>query len=82
MFQGNDARFIADSLGLKVIGIDISPTAVEAAQQEPPHENVSFRVGDFFAATEEQFDLIYDYTFRYSQFFTVSSHVKPVIDFS
>ncbi|KAG2146315.1 S-adenosyl-L-methionine-dependent methyltransferase [Suillus clintonianus] len=61
--RGNDARFIATSLGLKVIGIDISPTAVEAAQQETPHENVSFRVGDFFASTDEQFDLVYDYTF-------------------
>ncbi|KAG2068872.1 S-adenosyl-L-methionine-dependent methyltransferase [Suillus decipiens] len=61
--RGNDARFIATSLGLKVTGIDISPTAVEVANQEAPHENVSFRVGDFFAPTDEQFDLIYDYTF-------------------
>lgn len=63
-------------------GIDISSTAVEAAQQETPHENVSFHVRDFFAPTDEQFDLIYDYTFVIRNFFTVPSRSELVIGFS
>jgi len=60
---GHDVRFIAESLGLQTIGADISSTAIEKAKATNGNApGVSFELGDFFAI-EDQFDLIYDYTF-------------------
>jgi Methyltransferase domain len=66
-----------------VIGMDISPTAVEAAKEGTPFENVSFEVGDFFTLPEEGgFDLIYDYTSVFHLSFTAPCLPELVIDFS
>ncbi|KAI0650037.1 S-adenosyl-L-methionine-dependent methyltransferase [Trametes meyenii] len=65
--RGYDAAYIASSLGLETIGVDISPTAVESAEQYRisigAPDNVKFEVTDFFAPSSITYDLIYDYTF-------------------
>ncbi|KAL6300989.1 S-adenosyl-L-methionine-dependent methyltransferase [Sparassis latifolia] len=69
--RGYDAIFIATSLGLDTLAIDISPTAVEAANalvkssNLPPTVKVAMELGDFFAcgSAGQKFDLVYDYTF-------------------
>ncbi|TFK86299.1 thiol methyltransferase 1 [Polyporus arcularius HHB13444] len=64
--RGYDAVCIADGLGLETLGTDISPTAIEAAQEylnaTSPTSAVRYKVADFFAL-EGSFDLVYDYTF-------------------
>ncbi|KAI0700653.1 thiol methyltransferase 1 [Cerioporus squamosus] len=64
--RGYDAICIADGLGLETLGTDISPTAVQAAQEylnsTSPISPVRYQVADFFAL-EVSFDLVYDYTF-------------------
>jgi len=71
--RGYDAVYIASKLGLETVGMDISETAIEAANQNlkkstvPDDAKISFQVGDFFKlqAPEDhsKFDLCYDYTF-------------------
>ncbi|KAI0370258.1 S-adenosyl-L-methionine-dependent methyltransferase [Pilatotrama ljubarskyi] len=65
--RGYDAIYLANSLGLETTGMDISPTAVEAAGKYKAEigasGNVTFIVEDFFALERETFDLVYDYTF-------------------
>jgi len=62
--KGYDVNLIASTLGLQVVGMDISPIAIKVAQEGGHPENVSFNSGDFFALTDEEgFDLVYDYTF-------------------
>ncbi|KAI9067587.1 thiol methyltransferase 1 [Trametes sanguinea] len=66
--RGYDAVYIASTLGLDTLGADISPTAINAAQEHKDAvggtENVKFEVSDFFALQDQAaFDLIYDYTF-------------------
>ncbi|KAG9317223.1 hypothetical protein JVU11DRAFT_1416 [Chiua virens] len=71
--RGYDATFIASHLGLDVLGIDLSPTAVQAARDHFDRNSsansvaqVTFEVADFFdfsVPNDQQFDLIYDYTF-------------------
>ncbi|TBU55396.1 thiol methyltransferase 1 [Dichomitus squalens] len=67
--RGYDAICIAKTLSLETLGIDISPTAIAAAQEWVHSENddihVRFEVADFFALTgvNLKFDLVYDYTF-------------------
>ncbi|KAI0092764.1 S-adenosyl-L-methionine-dependent methyltransferase [Irpex rosettiformis] len=68
-----DAIFIANELGLDTLAVDISATAVKAAEEllaSPKGATSSGRVSvkqqDFFAfevPEAERFDLIYDYTF-------------------
>jgi len=69
-----DAIVIASALGLQTVAVDISPTAVQAAEQlvnglpDSPSNKLSLeiRLADFFALSEsetDRFDLIYDYTF-------------------
>ncbi|PCH41416.1 S-adenosyl-L-methionine-dependent methyltransferase [Wolfiporia cocos MD-104 SS10] len=58
--RGYDTLVIATALGLDTLGIDISSTALEAA------ERVSFQLKDFLALSgtgDEHYELIYDYTF-------------------
>ncbi|KIJ70295.1 hypothetical protein HYDPIDRAFT_23413 [Hydnomerulius pinastri MD-312] len=71
--KGYDATFIASSLGLEALAVDISGTAVVAARDhfskkpEPlTTGKVSFEEVDFFkfsVPADQKFDLIYDYTF-------------------
>lgn len=70
--RGYDPIFIASTLGLETIAVDISEIAVDAANtllaksQIPPPGNVRFLLADFFTFSQthpQQFDLIYDYTF-------------------
>ncbi|KAH9951785.1 S-adenosyl-L-methionine-dependent methyltransferase [Amylocystis lapponica] len=70
--RGYDAILIASALGLNTLGVDISSIAVAGANElvasspAAPIGKVTFEVRDFFAlgtSVEEQFDLVYDYTF-------------------
>ncbi|KAG8218394.1 hypothetical protein J3R82DRAFT_4018 [Butyriboletus roseoflavus] len=71
--KGYDATFIASQLGLDVLAIDLSSTAIQAARDRfdtsssrVPDAKVSFEVADFFAFSvpdDQRFTLIYDYTF-------------------
>ncbi|KAF8904090.1 S-adenosyl-L-methionine-dependent methyltransferase [Gymnopilus junonius] len=70
--RGYDAIFIAKTLGLDTLAVDISPTAIQSAHallaSSPAVSpgRVTFREMDFFAFAvpdNELFDLIYDYTF-------------------
>ncbi|KAG8808623.1 hypothetical protein FRC19_005804, partial [Serendipita sp. 401] len=70
--RGYDAVFIATTLGLDTLAVDISPTAVKAANaflaSSPtvPPGKVAFQEADFFTFSvedDQRFDLIYDYTF-------------------
>ncbi|KZT02033.1 thiol methyltransferase 1 [Laetiporus sulphureus 93-53] len=66
--RGYDAILIATVLGLDTTGLDISESAVQAAtalaesSSIPAGTKISFQINDFFTL-EDQFDLIYDYTF-------------------
>jgi len=70
--RGYESVLIASLLGLKTLGIDISPTAVQVANDI--HANslvgspgqVEFKVVDFFKYTvsnEDRYDIIFDYLF-------------------
>lgn len=70
--RGYDPIFIAGTLGLDTLAVDISPTAIQSAHTllssspDVSPGKVTFQVADFFTlqVTEEyMFDLIYDYTF-------------------
>jgi len=70
--SGYDVLYIAAALELETIGVDISPTAVEAANacarnaSVPDHVAFAFAVQDFFSiqvANKERFDVIYDCLF-------------------
>jgi len=72
--RGYDAVYIAHKLPYTTIGMDLSPKAVEAAKQYASSSplglqnklDLTFSAGDFFTykvSPEEQFDLVYDYTF-------------------
>ncbi|RDB15912.1 putative thiol methyltransferase 2 [Hypsizygus marmoreus] len=71
--SGNDVLYIASSLNLETMGIDVAPTAIEKAQENVASKhgafggNVKFDESDFFmlevTSDAEKFDLIYDYTF-------------------
>ncbi|KAI5118555.1 hypothetical protein M0805_002935 [Coniferiporia weirii] len=73
--RGYDTIFIASRLDYDVVGVDLSPSAVDAAkiyleQNIPPvnnvHKQVSFLATDFFEFTVgegENFDLVFDHTF-------------------
>ncbi|KAF9456877.1 S-adenosyl-L-methionine-dependent methyltransferase [Collybia nuda] len=70
--SGYEVIFLASSLGLDTVGLDISETAIEvakgklAAQETPPKGSVNFSTGDFFALDpleEEKLDVIYDCAF-------------------
>ncbi|KDQ52464.1 hypothetical protein JAAARDRAFT_198376 [Jaapia argillacea MUCL 33604] len=69
--RGYDAIFIASSLGLDTLAVDISQTAVNAANEllassPPTSGKASFEIADFFTISvpeTEKFDLVYDYTF-------------------
>jgi len=70
--RGYDPIFIAKTLSLETLAIDISATAVHAANEllamspDVPSIKVSFQEGDFFTFSvprDELFDLVYDYTF-------------------
>ena len=87
--RGYDALFLA-SQGYESVGVDISPTAVKAAQEwlekQPQSEassRISFKELDFFAfkpSEAEQFDIAYDYTFVVILFGCPSlAHVLPKI---
>ncbi|KAF9269350.1 thiol methyltransferase 1 [Marasmius fiardii PR-910] len=72
--SGYDAVFLGASLGYDVLGLDISPVALEKAQRtlqetgiEGLDSKVKFQAANFFdldpAKENEKFDLVYDYTF-------------------
>ncbi|KAG8835728.1 hypothetical protein FRC17_001519 [Serendipita sp. 399] len=70
--RGYDTVFIADTLGLDVLGLDISETAIQAAEAllasapDLSPGKVTFREVDFLTMSVDegpQFDLVYDYTF-------------------
>ncbi|GAA5869169.1 hypothetical protein JCM16303_000380 [Sporobolomyces ruberrimus] len=66
--RGYDAIYFA-SKGIDTIGMDLSPTAVDAARQHlstlsGAPSNVEFQAADFFEfPTKEPFSLAYDFTF-------------------
>ncbi|KDR82394.1 hypothetical protein GALMADRAFT_134020 [Galerina marginata CBS 339.88] len=69
---GYDPIFIAATLGLNTLAIDISSTAIQAAyallasSPSTSPATVTFQNVDFFTLSvpdEERFDLVYDYTF-------------------
>ncbi|KAF5351230.1 hypothetical protein D9756_008208 [Leucocoprinus leucothites] len=66
---GYDVLYLASTLGLRAMGLDISQTVVnkanELAKNNPPSQGeATFGATDFFAYPPgEGFDLIYDYTF-------------------
>ncbi|EAU90061.1 thiol methyltransferase 1 [Coprinopsis cinerea okayama7 len=69
---GYDAVYLASALGLQTIGMDISESAVEAANRYRDSSGVQgadraiFQKADFFTykvPDEERFDLIMDHTF-------------------
>jgi len=70
--RGYDAIFIASTLGLDTLGLDISSTALQSAHSllasspDPSPGKVTFQTADFFSLSvpeDERFDLVYDYTF-------------------
>ncbi|KAG6875013.1 hypothetical protein C0992_005555 [Termitomyces sp. T32_za158] len=68
--MGYDTIYLASALNLKVLGTDVSETAIERARAHlatnniPPPGEVSFEAGDFFSfKSEDKFDVVYDYTF-------------------
>lgn len=70
--RGYDPIFIARTLGLDVLAVDISQSAVDAANElllktgSVAPGRVTFHAQDFFAfgvREEEKFDLIYEHTF-------------------
>ncbi|KAL1744169.1 S-adenosyl-L-methionine-dependent methyltransferase [Schizophyllum fasciatum] len=68
--SGNDVAYLAATLGITTIGVDISPKAVKVADErlavtamtEEARRLVSFQAADFFSL-DGQYDLVYDYTF-------------------
>ncbi|THH05126.1 hypothetical protein EW145_g5028 [Phellinidium pouzarii] len=72
---GYDAVFIASVLDYYVLGIDLSPSAVDAANayaqkvvtlNDSARDRVMFRATDFFnfaIEEEERFDVVFDHTF-------------------
>ncbi|KIM91039.1 hypothetical protein PILCRDRAFT_94640 [Piloderma croceum F 1598] len=70
--RGYDPIFIATTLGLDTLAVDISATAVHAANRllelspDVLSAKISFQEADFFTFSvqkDELFDLVYDYTF-------------------
>ncbi|KAG6837464.1 hypothetical protein H0H93_009007 [Arthromyces matolae] len=68
--MGYDVGYLASALQHRVLGMDISETAMQKARTNfesvniPSPGKVSFASADFFNYhPEEKFDLIYDYTF-------------------
>lgn len=70
--RGYDPIYIATTLGLDTLALDISPTAIQAANEllagspDPSSIKVTFEEADFFTLSMpkgESFDLVYDYTF-------------------
>lgn len=61
--RGYDLKLLANSFK-RVIGLDISETAVAAARLEnASHSNVTIERGDFFTHPHHDYDGVYDYTF-------------------
>jgi len=67
---GYDAVYLASTLGLETLGVDIAETAVETANRylatTAPSASVTFKLLNFFSfkvPDDEKFDLVYDYTF-------------------
>jgi SAM-dependent methyltransferase len=58
---GTNARFLAEQ-GFDVLGVDISPLAIEKANAKPKVEHCRFEVLDFFAAKPagSPFDFVFD----------------------
>ena len=59
--KGDDQQFE------KVVGLDVSPTALSEAKRLHVKENVEFLQGDFFSETDDwaklaPYDVVYDYT--------------------
>lgn len=61
---GHDVRCLAGR-GLKVIGLDLSKTAVEKARSQPPLGDESYETGDFLSAdwaAGKQYSAIWEHT--------------------
>lgn len=61
---GHDVRALA-AAGAEVIGIDIAPSAVEAARKFPPTRNERYEVADLFALPQHlrgSFDWVWEHT--------------------
>ncbi|KAK2463815.1 hypothetical protein APHAL10511_004120 [Amanita phalloides] len=71
--EGQDVIYIASTLGLSTIGLDISSTALELATSiaksnpDVPKDLISYKLEDFFnlkpQTDADKYDLVYDYTF-------------------
>lgn len=59
--SGNDVRGLS-GLGAKVMGLDLSPRAVETAREQRSTEEEVYEVGDFFEWQHPPFDLIWEHT--------------------
>ncbi|CAG7853533.1 SubName: Full=Uncharacterized protein {ECO:0000313/EMBL:CCA72986.1} [Serendipita indica DSM 11827] len=84
--RGYDPIFIARTLGLDVLAVDISQSAVDAANElllktgSVAPGRVTFHAQDFFAfgvREEEKFDLIYEHTLRAQWGQQMNALVKP-----
>ncbi len=65
--SGYECIYLRQAGFSKVIGLDLSVTAVDVAnrmlEKSPVNDGVEFRVADFFAFESEKFDFIFDYLF-------------------
>ncbi|KAF8625373.1 hypothetical protein AX15_005414 [Amanita polypyramis BW_CC] len=71
--EGHDVIYLASTLGIHTTGLDISPTALERANNlvesnsNVPEDLISYSLDDFFGlkpqSETEKYDLIHDYTF-------------------
>lgn len=59
---GHDVRALA-AAGAEVVGIDLSPHAIEVAESFPKQANEKFLAADFFTWQEQQFDMVWEHTF-------------------
>jgi len=65
--NGRDSKYFGES-GYKVISIDITPVAIDAAIKSNNHENVEYMVGDAenLEFDDEEFDLVYSLSVLHS----------------
>lgn len=62
---GHDVRLLGEQSGVKVCGLDLSPTAIERAKELGETESIRYEVADLFALNDRlvgQFDWVFEHT--------------------